>query len=268
MPIITPEETNAIEPTSNTEPYTVQRLCEYDEGGASGCRRTENILALEKEFDTVVSPEMQWGMYDEYCIHKGKYYYQKSYLDNLVAGLGGGVEDEDEEEVRPLLSKIEMFTGLADWLNSRVDYRELIRMGISGVPKFIEETENFIVLESVGGNEQEIDIDDMTREILDIIQESFSNDINPLLSNLAEGLIIKDGKAYHSGILGWRNNPFAKLGVFMNNGHSSKVYDTDGSVAFFFPFSPLTSEQKDFVETYYIAEAHGAFTKELKIVDL
>ena len=81
-------------------------------------------------------------------------------------------------------------------------------------------------------------LDDISRENLDIIKNSFTDDINPLLSNLGlGGLYFKDGKAYYAKVTEcWDNNPNAKLGVFMDTGKSSETYSDAETTAFFFPF--------------------------------
>lgn len=280
VPVVTPEELeneNAIpgcpEVCGNT-PDTLDRLCEYEDDAQRGCRRTQTIFALEAQYNTFVTPEMIWGVNDEFCIHESHYIYEKAWLD--------WNEDDDATNISSdssnseLTSAIATVRGLAgdNFGTSAVSYTDLLRAMPAGLPPKVDDTADFdragvgfFRLESVG--EVEATLDDITRENLDIIKNSFTDDINPLLSNLGlGGLYFKDGKAYYAKVTEcWDNNPNAKLGVFMDTGKSSETYADAETTAFFFPFSPLTDEQQDFVNALYVIEKRDSTTA-LQIVDL
>ena len=246
-----PAETVAIEPTYGDDTATPQRLCEYDEGAQSGCRRTGTILALEAEYDTFVSPEMVWGVWDLFCYHEGHIYYDKEHIENLI------IRDEKEKAevannttVQQKLKKIQTFLGYnIDQPNSMDNIKELFAANL-GLPTLTSQTHQFFECEDVGF--EKITADGMTRDLLNKIRVSFTNDKNPLLADLSESLYIKGGTVYCTDPLAYDYNPNNRLGVLMKDK--------------FFPFAPLTPEQKDFVTT--VGEVESGFTSSTTIIDL
>ena len=255
MPIITPEETNAIEPTSNTEPYTVQRLCEYDEGGASGCRRTQTILALEEVYDVVVSPEMRWGYWDLFCEHDGMLYYDRNQLRDMIDNDNAmAAEDADDAELQAYINEVNAVSGRTWYIYTEAKLDTLIKLDVAGMPTFVDETDRFYRFETVGTDM--LTAQNMTKEKLDMIRETFVDDVNPLLMDLEGSVYFKDGKAYCTNFFLYTENPNAKFGAM--------IEDLEENVMKFFPFEPLTDEQKDFVTM--LAQADRQM--EVEIIDL
>ena len=99
-------------PTSGNVPDAVDRLCEYDPGGQTGCRRTQTILALEAEYDTFVHPEMFWGYWDQFCQHEGNTYYYKDWLEtNVQRDQTALASDSANSALTPHLNVVTTFLG-------------------------------------------------------------------------------------------------------------------------------------------------------------
>jgi len=262
-PLYTPEElalTASIPAQSDTP--TIERLCEYDEERQNGCRRTQTILSLEAEYDTFVHPEMIWGVFDEFCIHEESYFYYKPWIQNQI--------DADLLNVQNLSVDQSNLITVNDVLGfnfetARVTYKTLIAEQPAGLPLFQDQTLSFFRLESVGNTE--ITLDTMTRSVLDAVKASFTDDLNPYLCNMGQGLYIKDGAAYYAGVLAWVRNPTMKLGVFMDNSVPSENYPDSETTAYFFAFETLTAEQVSFVTALYNLEKSDT-SQRLEIVYL
>jgi len=236
--IITPEETNAIDATSNDAPDVLDRLCEYDEESQSGCRRTQTIFALEETYNTYVSPEMRWGYWDLFCEHEDKLYFDREWLQwNLTEEATERANDTAEflEE----LAEVDTFAGRTSNQISMDDVYDLVHSDTAGLPVFIDETDRFFRFENVGTDL--VTVDNITRERLDIIRDSFTSDLNPFLMDAEGNIYIKDGQAYCTNLLSFTENPNAKLGLMLE--------DTENNKTNFYPFAELTAEQEAFVTT-------------------
>jgi hypothetical protein len=230
---------------------SVERLCEYDEVGQVGCRRTQTIFALEAEFDTFVHPEMFWGYWDQFCQHEGHSYYYKALLD-LAVQRDQGTLDEDETN-SSLLTHINIVNNhLGRNYHSpiTVDYlKGLFTNPPGGFPKLVLETPQFYQCIDLG--QDVITIDRLDRDLLNTIKNTFTTDINPLLTDLSNKLHLVDGKVYCSDYTKFENNPSNKLGVLMIAKNTEKY--TEGN-AYFFPFDVLTTEQQQFVTSLALVE--------------
>lgn len=246
--LITPEETNAIDSTRNESPDVLDRLCEYDEDGQAGCRRTQTILALEEAYDTFVSPEMRWGYWDLFCEHQDQLYFDKTFLEFNID------DDDIIPEHQDLLNEINQYAGRDTHLHTMESLDALIKSDTAGLPTLIDETDRFYRCENVGTDM--ITTENITRERLDIIKDSFTDDVNPLLMDLEGSVYISDGKAICTKVFSFNRNPNAKLGVLLE--------DTANDVMNFYPFEPLTEEQEDFVNKL----AQLDMQKDAVIIDL
>jgi hypothetical protein len=250
----------AIPPSHVEDPASPVRLCEYDVGAQSGCRRTQIILALEAEFDTFAHPEMEWGFADQLCRHEGFIYYNKAKLTWLFND-DARVKAEDAEN------------GLhenPDWITSRgytdsyagyrlieneaPNWHNTFDVKPAGFPTVTIETPQFYQCEDILAGEL-VTAENITKEKLNIIQSSFTSDWHPLTNNLTNSLYILDGKAYCVDALSFENHPAIKLGVSLTNAEGNVV---------FFAFSTLTTEQVNFVNGATWSDA----TKEAEIVYL
>jgi hypothetical protein len=262
--LITPEELElgpSIPPTSSSNPDILDRLCEYDLNAQNGCRRTQTVFALEAEYDTFVHPEMKWGPVDQYCIHEDSYFYYKTRLKEMYDV--DRLASQNVSHVVEHLTIVNNHLGF-DLSQPSVDYKDIILKEYKGFPTFQDQTMSFFRVESVG--DTEITLDTMTKEVLDIVKSSFTDDVNPLLSNMARGLYIKDNKAYNANVFAWTTNANAKWGVFMHAAPSQNYPDSE-TTAYFFPFEQLTEDQIKFVTALYNLEKEDT-TQRLEIVYL
>lgn len=263
--LITPEELvngPAILPVSSADPDVADRLGIDPTDAQGGKRRTDTILALEAEFNTFVHPEMIWGVFDEFCIHEGSYFYYKSWIQSQI--------DADLLNIQTLLVDQSNLITVNNVLGfnfevARVDYKTLIAEQPAGLPLFQDQTMSFFRLESAG--DVEITLDTMTRSVLDAVKASFVDDLNPYLCNMGQGLYVKDGVAYYAGVLAWMYNPATKLGILMDTSAVSEKYPDSETTAYFFAFETLTPEQINFVTALYNLEKNDT-TQQLEIVYL
>lgn len=250
----------APQPVSENPRDSVERLCEYDPGGQSGCRRTSTILALEAEFDTFVSPEMFWGVWDQFCIHEGSSYYYKGWIqENINRDASASEDSKTQDEV----AKINSYLGYTLGYNNLT--MDIIKghftNGVAGVPTLELETPQFFQCEDVGTDI--ITIDTIDRSTLDLIKTSFSSDVHPLMANVANSLHLKDGKVYCTDLFAYEHNPAGKLGVLMIPTTSEKY---EAGKPYFFPFTTLTAEQTVVVNA--IANVESEFAGAVTIVNL
>lgn len=255
----TADETIAIEAVTGTTPDTTDRLCEYDQSAQLGCYRTNVIFAFEAEFDTFVHPEMKWGPKDTTFCHNGRIYYYKGKIEEQLQ------RDLEEHAVdvasrKAQLDKIEAHLGydIFDDRTSLADIKNIIAAAPAGMPKFLGETPHFFEFENPmdddiydGGSTAQINVNTITRPLLDQIKNTFTSEWNPLMSNLAEGLFVgKDGKVYQLDLLAWTHNPSprGKIGVFMDPYEYQVTPYTDDHN--YYPFQVLTTEETAFVSAF------------------
>jgi len=258
-PIITHEEQISIPPAPNSYvKNSPERLCEYNEDLASGCRRTNQILALEAEFDTFVHPEMVWGEDDQFCIHERYTYFFKKRLEFLA-----DKEDFNYKNIPAgfveLAEKIKSFLGYELKTDNPKDFiKSLFADSIPGLPPILEETPQFYKCMPLG---KKLVVDDVNRQVLDKIQATFTHDINPLLENLTNHLYIGDAVYCPAAHL-YEYNPAAKYGIFLTADENSKKY-VKGKT-YFFSFGPLTSRKKEFI--YDLGKLDSEGQQEVEIV--
>lgn len=240
----------APEPTRETGP-TVERLCEYDPGGQSGCRRTSTILALEADFDAFVSPEMYWGIWDLFCQHDGNTYFHKDWIrENIGRDQVELAKDSSNTELMNHISTVTSAFGAEFHSGVTFDFvAELFRNAPAGFPTLTIETPNFFQCIDLGTDV--ITIDQLDRELLTKIKNTFTDDINPLLADLTNKLYLKDDKIYCCDYLSFEQNANNKLGVFMIAKDSEKYTAGNG---YFFPFNTLTAEQETAVRSMGLIE--------------
>ncbi len=259
--IFNPEETISIQASSVANSKdNVFRLCEYDTESQIGCRRTNTILALEAEYDTFVDPEMFWGIWDQFCIHEGKTYYYKGWLQENVSRDLASVESN---EIQVEISKINEYLGYnLGYDNLTFDIlKSHFTNKIPGLPTLILETPQFLQCEDVGTDK--ITIDNLDRDKLNLIESTFTNDIHPLMANIANSLHLKDGKVFCTDVLAYENNPAGKLGVLMIPTETEKY---EANKPYFFPFQSLTAQQEEVVKA--MANVESEFAGTVTIINL
>jgi hypothetical protein len=239
------------------------RLCEYDTESQIGCRRTSTILALEAEYDTFVDPEMYWGYWDEFCRHDGNTYYYKDWMKtNVQRDQSELSKDSDNTALSTHISKVVSFLGAGFHEGVTVEFvQDLFANPPAGFPTLVIETPQFYQCIDLGTDV--ISIDSLDKALLTKIQNTFTDNINPLLADLTDKLYLVDDKVYCCDYLSFENNPTAKLGVLMIAKDTSKYVSGN---AYFFPFAPLTPEQQDFVTSMALIDLE--LTGEVIIVNL
>jgi hypothetical protein len=233
---------------------TPTRLCEYDEGAQGGCRRTQTILALEAEYDTFVHPEMRWGYQDLWCWHEGNIYYHKYQLEKLLEQDQQVTNaDNTNQDILPNFDASVQFLGSVPSRNNSLSaLYDAFRNPPAGFPECQLETPQFFQCKDFG--QVEITIDDIDRTILNKIQSSFTDNLNPLLTNLNGALYLSGEKVYCGNIFAFEASENAKFGLMMIPTTSSKYKIGD---TYFFPFAPLTAEQKTFITNLCLKESTG-----------
>lgn len=241
----------SIPPSKNEDPAVPERLCEYDEGAQSGCRRTQTILALEAEYDTFVSPEMFWGYWDQFCQHEGHSYYYKGLISVSIQRDQDVVESDQTNST--LLSHIEVVNARLGKNYHSVVTEEYVRNLFinppGGFPKLTLETPQFFQCIDLGTDI--ITVDTLDRNLLNKIRDTFTSNVNPLLTDLSNKLHLVNGNVYCSDYTKFEDNPSNKLGVLMIPKETEKY--TAGN-AYFFPFEPLTTEQQTFITSLAMVE--------------
>lgn len=238
----------------------VFRLCEYETESQKGCRRTNTMLALEAEFDTFVDPEMFWGVWDQFCIHEGKSYYYKSWIqENISRDLSA----PSKPELETILTKVTEQLGYKlGYDNLTFDtIKNLFTNNTPGLPKLIIETPQFLQCEDVG--KDKITIDSLDRTTLNLIKQTFTGDVHPLMTNVADSLHIKDGKVFCTDVFAYEHNPNGRLGVLMVATETEKY---QAGKPYFFPFETLSEEQIALVKT--IGSLENEASEESTIINL
>jgi hypothetical protein len=154
------------------------------------------------------------------------------------------------QNILPSIDIVEQFTGSRHHRITTVDdIHSLFRNSPSGFPELILETPQFFQCKDIG--QTQITIDALNRELLNKIQTSFTDSKVPLLSNLNGCLYLDGDTVYCTNYLAFEENTTARLGVLMIPTVSTKYKIGD---AYFFPFAPLTEEQKTFVTSLGLLE--------------
>lgn len=254
---------------------TIHRLSEYDPITQRGDYRTKVILTFEAEYDTFVDPEMKWGTRDTYHMYDNRaFYFKPNLLSMFEVDQQNNLEDEANEEIYNIKLALSTFLGYppvenkfsSEFIKNVVEnkhpdfIKNLIKSKPGGLPAFVGQTQSFYEFKDVGTNE--LTVDDFNKEILQKIQSTFTDDYNPFLFSLHEGLYEKEGNIYLTDLTKWSYNPVCKLGVFVNP-QSSELYGTGTTL--FFPFGALTERDREFVNTLSRLETSD---KEVRIVTL
>lgn len=240
--IITRQEESAIEPSSADPTLALDRLCEYDEEGQSGCRRTQTMLAMEDIYGIHIHPEMRWGYWDLYCAHEELIYYDRQHLEWNI--------DEDSNEsndsVSAELQHVIDFAG-SDWMEiDRDNLNTLVHSGNKALPRFIDVSERFYRFENPGA--QLLTTENIDARRLEMCRIAFTqDDVNPLLGSLEGSVYIRSGKAICTNLLAFSHNPNAKLGIILQKPDDETKY-------YFYPFNKLTEDQEQFINKLAAAD--------------
>jgi len=249
IPLFTEDEIAAwptIPVTSSLDPAMLARLCEYDESEQAGCRRTQTILALETEFNTYAKPEMQWGFWDQWCRHEGHIYFHKQLIENHLRMDFESLEaDKNNQQILSHVDRISQVIGYNFHRTPTLEeVYEFFKSSMPGFPEIQSETSQFFQCSDVVENK--ITIDQLDRDTLNKIKDSFTGSKVPFLADVVDSLYVVDDKVYCTDYLAFEENDTARLGILMIP-KESKKYEV--GKAYFFPFRPLTNEQSSFVKS-------------------
>lgn len=251
-------------PVNGTTPDTPDRLAKLDQEDSKSHLelRNETIFALEAEYDTFVSPEMYWGHWDQWCRHEENIYYYKYNIEHtLREDSEAQSADELSDQFKQHHAVVDQFLGDDFKRIQMTDVLTFFRNSPAGFPAHTAETLQFFQREDVG--QTVLTIDELDKNILNKIQSTFSDNVHPFLSDLNGSLYVHNGKMYCTDYLAYADRPAYNLGVLMIPQESAK-YQV-GS-AYFFPFAPLTDDQKTLITSVGMLELE--MQGELVFVDL
>lgn len=231
------------------------------------------LYALEAEYDFYFgqsSFQWQWShLRNEYFIYENfAYYYKPIIEENYEMDEKDVLYDYENNIDLEYYTKNIRENLKIDIINVGVKYKELLEKKPKGFPKFEDETVSFFRLESVGPKSggKLIELEDINKENMDLIRDSFSDDLNPYISNMYGNLYKKDNKMYYTSVYDWYVNPIGKWGILMDTSKPSNKYANAEETAFFFSFEKLTEEQKKVVKEIY-ESVRNESTKKLVVIN-
>jgi hypothetical protein len=230
------------------------RLCSSDHecgGGDAGCRRTDTLLTFEAENNVYVTGQEYWGPNDVFFVFDGKLYYEKKYINGLLAK-----RNADPQFLENLSATVD--PNILTYNSRCKDVSELstiIANKNNGMPTFIKETENFFIFEDPGLNDDAlVTIDKIDRAMLDRIVNTFTGPNFPNKFVFDKYLYEVDGKLYFADLSHWK--PCTEIsdefffGLFVNQETPTEKYPNAATECYFFPFNPnnLTADQQKRIE--------------------
>lgn len=216
-------------------------------------RKIEAERAFETEFGVTFTATPERGT--SFFKHDGYIYYYKPNLENVFSQDLQNIEKTISNTTQQAnIAKIQSYLGYTDKKDvigstSLVDIRAIINSAPAGMPPFVAETPNFYKFIDVC--ETAISIDDVTKELLDQIKATFTDEqYSVYYSNLAYGLYKKDNTLYFANLIGWKKTPSKKIGIFASPVDNTENYPAASNTSYFFPFNTLDKEGLDFVNTF------------------
>lgn len=204
-----------------TPVQSVHRYCS-DDGACghsddAGCRRTETMVKWEEETGKILPAELSWGARDQFFFFEDKIYYYKPFLEKLLAEDATALAEDLND---PAFSKfVSDMKALApeygnDPTTTLDNIRSLISKAPAGMPTFVSETANFFVFETPG----EALVTEITRDVLNAVQSSFTGEYRFSCFTIADALYVKDGKAYWTDVARWVSvtSNVLKQGISLN----------------------------------------------------
>jgi hypothetical protein len=182
-----------------SESNLLNRYCSDDgscgHSNDAGCRRTETMIKWEEENDQLLPANLVWGARDQFFFFEDKIFYYKPYLEKILAEDANNLnEDNTNPEFVKFLNDMQSLAPdyKASELNSLADIIELVKLGVPGIPKFINETLSFLIFESPGDTL----VTEITRDVLDAVNATFTSNYRFCSFTPADALYIKNGVAY------------------------------------------------------------------------
>jgi hypothetical protein len=244
------------EPTPEVE--SIYRYCSDDaqcgHSDEAGCRRSETMVKWEAENGRLLPADLSWGARDLFFFFEDKIYYYKPFIEKILSDdITNNEEDSKTPEFANYISQLGSYADdlTADATKTLDDVRSVISAKPAGMLPFVTETENFFVFESPGTDL----VTEITRDVLNAVQTSFTSDYRFAFSDPADALYIKDGKAYWTDLVRWinANSEMMKQGITFDNK--------------FYPFGTLSSEARQImtvVGEYYSKD----YSTQFEIVEL
>lgn len=231
-------------------------------------KRNDFLLTFEAEFDEFLPIEEEWTKWDKnscFIVHNGSVFYSKSRMKETYEEEKNITEQSlsDENFKKKVLNKVEKQYDILNVDDENIEkcdptilkfgnfttpkIEEMFDKNIKSFPKLITETPHFY---QCGQNiKRKITVDDIDKDVVERIQNHFSDDINPFFCDL-EDYIFEDenGKFYCLQPLYYSQNPYFKYGFFFNTKNSQKY---PNNICIFFSFKKLSSEERNLVIAYY-----------------
>ena len=208
-------------PETDPTSASLHRYCS-DDGACghsddAGCRRTETMIKWEEETGKLLPAELTWGARDQFFFFEDKIYYYKPFLEKLLAeDVANTTEDLKDPAFSKFVSDMKAFAPEYgnDPTTTLDDVRTLISKAPAGMPTFVEETASFFVFEAPG---TEL-VTEITRDVLNAVQSSFTSEYRFSCFTIADALYIKDGKAYWADVARWVSvtSDALKQGISLN----------------------------------------------------
>jgi hypothetical protein len=235
------------------------RLCSSDAEcghGDAGCRRTDTILVWEQEFNKYVTGSEYWGMNDSFFEFEGVSYYYKPFLQKFI----------DSDKIAMAEEEVTLKSIIPDFDASNmsfVDMNTVIQAAPSGMPAFLDQTDDFYMFDSVGTNL--ITDETLTRDLLTKIQNTFfTGQYSIPCFGMCDSLYEKDGNLYWTDLCRWSSTSLnlLKQGISM--------VSADGQSRNFYPFlhsSQLSNSDKQIITAF--GNYNASFSKQtFNIIDL
>ncbi len=222
--------------------------------------RNDILLTYEAEFDEFLTEETVWSKDSSYFIHnnflyfskikiKEKYYIFKLEYENLLKDKNRN--EKEKKRIKKSLTAFELSNTdefLEKYDSPLIEIENLLKEEFKSFPNLIVETPHFY--QCTCDIKKQINIDDVDKELLEKIKNSFMFDINPFLYDLNNHLYESiNGNIYCLKPLFYRKNTDFKYGFYMNSERSSK-YPTN--VCVFFCFEKLSLKERNMIISNYI----------------
>jgi hypothetical protein len=209
---------------------------------------------FKQDFDRILPTELEWDANLLFFWVDDNIYYYKPHLESSINGdfrrlIADRATTEKRQMAKDMAEDLPGWAGSPCGQQSISQIRRVINASPEGMPKFVQETENFFVFEMK--TRKMITIANITPEIVDYIEQSFGEEFGPYYNNMARGMYIDGKQVYWTAIYNWahynKNRPLPyKGGVFMKE-------DTDPNVHLYLHIkmdSDLVKRQIDWMKRW------------------
>ena len=212
--------------------------------------QNEVSMAFEAEFDIYQEEEIDWGVWYEYFTHKDFMYCYKPMLENILKSDLENIENDKTKQdfinfinlTKETLTEthsLEKIPGAS--LKNIEEVKSIVIGKVDGIPNLISETPQFFQFEKPKG--ELITPQNLTKETLLSIKETFKGNINPFFTEMSECLFNDNGKICCVDLLAFSENEHFKYGIILNTITDDDVFSTKYN--YFFPFEQIESEKEN-----------------------